>query len=171
MPVWTNTLESRLLFSNASLTNCTGRLHSSQFLGRSVKCNLHLFCASAERRLCLRNSAQENNAKRSVHLFDKGFLFHKMFLVKCKESERTKSLFTFQFSSLLCFQGGTGSHSALGKLKPRKYFHWSRVKPCTENLPLFCCMNGEMIFGSYNLSVFCSKLSHYSLTDNKVNAM
>lgn len=69
VPLWTNTLQSRLLFSNTSLTNSTGRLHGSQFLGRSVKCNLHLFCASAKRHLCLRNSAQENNAKRSVHLF------------------------------------------------------------------------------------------------------
>lgn len=131
MPVWTNTLQSRLLFSNASLPNSTGRLHGSQFLGRSVKCNLHLFCASAKRCLCLRNSAQENNAKRSVHLFDKGFLFHKMFLVKRKVSKTTKSLFTFQLSSLLCFQGGAGSQYALRKLKPRKYFHWSRVKPYT----------------------------------------
>lgn len=143
MPVWTNTLQSRLLFSNASLTNSTDRLHGSQFLGRSVKCNLHLFCASAERCLRLRNSAQENNAKRSVHLFNKGLLFHKMFLVKHKESETTKSLFTFQLSPLLCFPGGTGSHPAPRKLKPRKYFQWDRVKLCTENLPLTCCLDRE----------------------------
>jgi len=96
-----------------------------------------------------RSSAQENNAERSVHLFDKGFLFHKMFPVKLTESETTKFLFTFQLSSLLCFQGGTGSHSALRKLKSSKYFHGSRIKSHTKNLPLTCCVNSEMIFGSY----------------------
>lgn len=114
-----------------------------------------------ERCLCLRNSSQENNAQRCVHLFDKGFLFHHIFLVKRKESE-TKTLFTFQLSSLLCFQGGTGSHSAPNELKPRKYFYQSRVTPCTENLPLICCQNREMIFwilccsgGIPNLSRTC----------------
>lgn len=73
-----------------------------------MKCNLHLFCASAESHLCLKNSTQENNARRPVHLFDEGFLFRKMFPVKHKESETTKSLFTFQhccvFKGLPCSQ-------------------------------------------------------------------
>lgn len=120
MPVWTNTLQPRLLFSNAALTSSTGRLHGSPFLGRTVKCNLHLFCASACRHLCLRNSALEYNAKRSVHLFDKGFLFHKTFLVKLEESETTNPLLTFQLLSLLCFERDNGSRFSLRKLKTQE---------------------------------------------------
>lgn len=67
-------------------------------------------------------------------------------------------------------------YSALRKLTPRKHFHWSRVKLCTENLPPICCMNGEIIFGSYatrlefhNLSRL-SQLSLHWLTLQRSNA-
>lgn len=53
-------------------------------------------------------------------------------------------------------------YSALRKLKPRKHFHWSRVKLCTENMPLICCMNEEMIFGSYAALVEFHNLSRFS---------
>lgn len=81
-------------------------------------------------------------------------------LVKHKEPETTKSLFTFWLSPLQCFQGGNGSHFAFRKPKPQKHLHWSGL--CTENLPLICFMNREIIFGPYaalvefhNLSRIC----------------
>lgn len=53
-------------------------------------------------------------------------------------------------------------YSALRKLKPREHLHWSRVKLWTDNLPLICCMNGEIIFGSYAALVEFHNLSRLS---------
>lgn len=51
-------------------------------------------------------------------------------------------------------------YSALSKRKPRKHFHWSKLS--TENLPLICCMNGEISFGSHAALVEFHNLSRLS---------